>query len=131
MARKPIVLLLAILVLGATGFAVTAAGPESVVVAIPAPTETSCSQAAGAADQMVPVARPERPQPEVLCIVEICKIKANKLYYCVVDVGGPGDCCHYGQQQCTQVSTCPAGVGTYCEGTNPGGVPPNACGGTC
>jgi hypothetical protein len=78
---------------------------------------------------VTPVAKSPRPHPEAVCLIEICKIKANKLYHCVADASG--SCCRYGQQQCTEVSTCPEGVGTYCEGSNPGGVPPNACSVTC
>ena len=129
MTKKPIVLLLAILVLGAAGFAVASAETPSVVVASPAPDDSSCFKAAGTTGELTAVAKPPKPHPEALCIIEICKLRGNHLSYCVVDASG--SCCKYGPQQCQPVSVCPAGVPVYCDGSTPGGDPPDACGGTC
>jgi len=129
MAKKPIVMLLAILVLGAAGFAVASAGTRTVALASPAPDDSSCIEAAGTAAELTAAAKSPRPHPEAVCIIEICKLRGNHLSYCVVDASG--SCCKYGQQQCQPVSSCPAGVPVYCDGSTPGGDPPDACNGTC
>lgn len=89
--------------------------------------------AAGQADAAQGVGRKPKPptEPGPVCLRELCKLRNNgELLYCVANV--TPSCCRYKNSlDCTVVSACPEGLPIYCNGSNPGGDPPNACPGTC
>jgi hypothetical protein len=131
MKGKKLYPLLFLAVISLTGFAVIHAAAPADPQA-PSSEQAATCEVAAAALAAQEVARKPKPEPEPLplCLIEICKLRHNgQLLHCTVNV--TDTCCEYKSNECTVVSSCPAGVGIYCEGSSPGGEPPNACNATC
>jgi len=130
MKDKRLYPLLFLAVISLTGFAVIHAAAPAEPQSPSGDQATTCEMA-----PTVPageeVARQPEPEALPLCLVEICKLRNNgQLLHCIANV--TDTCCQYKSgQDCTVVATCPEGVGIYCNGSSPGGEPPNACNGTC
>jgi|GEM_PF-2807461 hypothetical protein len=111
--------LLASLVMGTF----STSGQAGVASANPA-TVSTCSHTAEP-QFVMPAASKPMPQPEVVCLKEICKMDHGVLYYCVAHV--TQNCCRYNtSQDCAVDPNCTFSVPAYCPND-----PPNACNNTC
>jgi len=120
-------------VIGTAGVLAVAAADTLQEGATPGDLPVGCRAAVQAVSPSEGEAVAKKPTPELLplCLIEICKLRNNgQLVHCTVTV--TDTCCRYKtNEDCTPVSTCPEGVGIYCNGSSPGGEPPNGCSGTC
>jgi hypothetical protein len=93
--------------------------PDKTILAAPG----GCSESA-----KVQLASSDKPRPEALCLVNICKVDNGVLYHCVANVCQ--DCCRYDTNlDCTPDPTCSYNVPPYC--TSSTSCPPKACKHTC
>ncbi|HEU5180429.1 MAG TPA: hypothetical protein VFW45_06540 [Candidatus Polarisedimenticolia bacterium] len=98
----------------------------SMAGATAAPKTSAVGPTPSVTEQFVmPTSAKPKPQPEVLCLVNICKVDNGVLYHCVANV--QDNCCRYQtNKDCVADPNCSYTIPPYCPAD-----PPNACNNTC